>query len=159
MDANGFEHLHYEGLDISKAFAAAARQRMPGTTIHCIDVLDGDATLKEFDYVAMNGVITRRETLSHVEMLDYLERLATRVFRIAKSGLAFNVMSPCVDWKSDSLFHPTFDEVTGILARSMTSHFVLRNDYGLYESTYYVYREPRHFQKHGERPSDASTCV
>jgi SAM-dependent methyltransferase len=144
MDAAGFGHLRYEGLDISKSFAAAARERLPNITIHCLDVLDEQVTIGEFDYVVMNGIFTLRESLSHADMLDYLERLASRMFKITKRALAFNVMSPCVDWKSDTLFHPSFDEVADILERSMSRHFVIRNDYGLHESTYYVYREPKH---------------
>jgi hypothetical protein len=55
-------------------------------------------------------------------------------------GLAFNVMSKHVDWERPDLFHLPFDALAQVLARSLTRNFVIRNDYGLYEYTTYVYR-------------------
>jgi len=142
IDARGLDHIRYEGLEISRRFADAARERLPGVPIHCMDVLAPGIGLEEFDYVVMNGIFTRRQSLTHAQMLDYLERLVAKVFAAARRGLAFNVMSPCVDWKGEALFHPTFDEIVAIVERTLSRHFVLRNDYGLYEFTCYVYREP-----------------
>ncbi len=145
IDREGLTHIRYEGLDISPEFVEAARRGFPDVTIHCADLLDetADASIPSFDYVIMNGIFTRRETLSHDEMLDYAEKLLTRVAAHARVGLAFNVMSDCVDWKSEQLFHPSFDELVGLVMRVMSRHFTVRNDYGLYESTVYAYREPK----------------
>jgi SAM-dependent methyltransferase len=141
--ARGLEHIAYEGLDISPEYASAARLAHPDTPIHCLDVLQSEAVLPQFDYVVMNGIFTRREEIGPPAMLDYLERLTTRLFSQAQKGLAFNVMSTCVDWRSENLFHPGFDDLASVISRALSRNFVMRNDYGLYECTVYVYREPR----------------
>ena len=73
-------------------------------------------------------------------MLAYFERTLSAVFAKAKVGLAFNVMSKHVDWERDDLFHLPFDTLVRFLTASLTRNFVIRNDYGLYEYTTYLYR-------------------
>ena len=50
-------------------------------------------------------------------------------------------MSKNVDWERDDLFHWGLDELTAFLTKDISRRFVLRNDYGLYEYTVYVYRD------------------
>lgn len=143
MEACGFGEVEYKGLEISADFAAGALARRPDVTIVTRDVLlDGMAGL-EADYIVMNGVFTRRETLSVEAMTDYMHRLVGTVFPAVRVGLAFNVMSHAVDWKSDVLFHPDPTALVDWLSRDVSRHFTLRNDYGLHETTVYVFRQPR----------------
>jgi hypothetical protein len=90
----------------------------------------------------LNGVFTVKATLSFDEMLDFFRRLVTRAFALADQGIAFNVMSKQVDWERDDLFHLPLDTLAWFLTQEISRHFVIRNDYGLYEYTAYVYREP-----------------
>ena len=88
----------------------------------------------------MNGVFTEKRGLTFDEMLAYFQRMLIAVFSKARLGIAFNVMSKHVDWERDDLFHLPFDTLARFLTASMTRNFVIRNDYGLYEYTTYVYR-------------------
>ena len=65
-----------------------------------------------------------------------------RVWPRAREGLAFNVMSKHVDWERDDLFHLSTDLLLAFLKSELSRHVVIRHDYGLYEYTVYVYREP-----------------
>ena len=65
-----------------------------------------------------------------------------RVFAKARKGVAFNVMSKSVDWERDDLFHLSADRLITFLTKSLSRHFIIRNDYGLYEYTTYVYKQP-----------------
>ncbi len=141
MEQRGLAHLGYIGVDVSEAFVDAARTRRPDLRFEALDLLNSPTDGLEADYVVMNGVFTRRENLSEAEMTDYMVALLTRAFALARVGLAFNVMSACVDWKTEALFHPDTAAVAG-LACKLSGHYVLRNDYGLYETTCYVYRAP-----------------
>jgi hypothetical protein len=76
-------------------------------------------------------------------MQRYMERLLKRVFPSARVGMAFNVMSKHVDWERDDLFHVPYDLLAAFLKANLSRHFAFRADYGLYEYTTYVYREPR----------------
>ncbi len=143
IDRLKFDFLDYSGLDLSPKFADAARARHPETAIYCCDVLDDGCELPRFDYIIMNGVFTRRHDLTIPEMQAYFEQLTTRVFAYARLGIAFNVMSSCVDWESEDLFHAAHGDLARFICKNLSRHFALRNDYGLYETTCYVYRQPR----------------
>jgi hypothetical protein len=47
-----------------------------------------------------------------------------------------------VDWERDDLFHLPMDILADFLSREVSRHFAIRADYGLYEYTVHVYREP-----------------
>jgi SAM-dependent methyltransferase len=139
---HGIDWVDYTGQDISEKFVAASRRKFPELTYYCLDVLDDDGGLPEFDYVVMNGVFTEKVTLSYDEMLRFFKAVVACVFRHARVGVAFNVMSKQVDWERDDLFHLPLDELAWFVTRELSRHFVIRNDYGLYEYTTYVYRQP-----------------
>ena len=136
-------HLSYEGLDISPAFIAACRGKHPNIRFHEADILAADSALRparQYDYVVLNGVFTEKLAMSHAEMSGFFQRMLATAFEFARKGVAFNVMSKHVDWERDDLFHLPFDEMAGFVTKNLTRNFVIRNDYGLYEYTVYLYR-------------------
>jgi SAM-dependent methyltransferase len=143
MAEQGRAKVRYVGLDASPKFVELSRSKFPQLEFHCIDALGDSAPLPEADYIVMNGVLTEKRGLSFDAMWDYAQRLLERVYPAARSGLAFNVMSKHVDWERDDLFHLPFDTLAAFLRQRLSRHVRLRADYGLYEYTAYVYREPR----------------
>ncbi|HEY9723935.1 MAG TPA: class I SAM-dependent methyltransferase, partial [Oscillatoriaceae cyanobacterium] len=137
----GRDDLEYAGLDISEKFVALCRQKFPEVPYYCLDVLEADPALPVFDYLVLNGVFTNRTGMDESEMWDFFERLLVRLWPHVRHGLAFNVMTKHVDWERDDLFHVPFDALAAFLKRSITRHFVIRNDYGLYDYTVYLYRQ------------------
>ncbi len=138
--ARGIDNIQYSGLDISEKFIQFARDKFPGTTYLCGDVLDDKFRLPKFDYIIMNGVFTEKRSLSFDEMLAYFKQVVRRVFSQARQGIAFNAMSKQVDWERADLFHLPLDTLAEFSSKELTRNFVIRNDYGLYEYTTYVYR-------------------
>ncbi|MCQ0033144.1 class I SAM-dependent methyltransferase [Burkholderia glumae] len=133
--------LRYAGLDASSAFYELSKRKYPHNDYFCVDVLAEPERLGEFDYIVMNGVFTEKRTLSFDDMFDYLQRMLTLVFSKAHRGIAFNVMSKQVDWERDDLFHMPIGTLTDFIVKTLSRHYVVRNDYGLYEYTVYVYKE------------------
>jgi len=135
-------HLTYEGLDISPAFITACRRKHPQIRFHELDILAPDSVLsaRQYDYVVLNGVFTEKLAMSHAEMSSFFQRMLATAFEFVRKGVAFNVMSKHVDWERDDLFHLPFDEMAGFVTRNLTRNFVIRNDYGLFEYTVYLYR-------------------
>ncbi len=143
MARRGVGDVRYAGLDLSGRFVTLCRSKHPGVDYYCRDVLrDGIEGLPRFDYVVANGVFTEKRDLSFDAMLAYFEALVPRLFAMAGVGIAFNVMSTHVDWERDDLFHLPLDTLARFLTGHVTRHFIVRNDYGLYEYTVYAYREP-----------------
>lgn len=141
--AEGWRHVQYAGLDLSPKFVDFCRTKHPGRSFFCADLLEAPGDVPEFDYIVCNGVFTEKQSLSQSAMWDYTQRLLKVLYGKARHGLAFNVMSSDVDWERDDLFHLPMDTLTAFLSRSLSRNVVLRADYGLYEYTAYVYREPR----------------
>jgi SAM-dependent methyltransferase len=138
--ASGATGIEYLGLDLSPKFVELSRKKFPENHYICADILEEPDAVPTSDYIVMNGVFTEKRSLSFDEMLTYFERTLSAAFAKAQRGIAFNVMSKHVDWEREDLFHLPFDTLARILIRALTRNFVIRNDYGLYEYTTYVYR-------------------
>lgn len=139
MQANGFAHWSYAGLDLSEKFVALCRQKFPDATFYCGDVLQEQLPIAPADYVVMNGLFTEKRSLSYAQMMAYTQQMLRTVFPLAKRGIAFNVMSKQVDWEREDLFHVPLDILATFLTSQLSRHFIVRNDYRLYEYTVYVY--------------------
>jgi Methyltransferase domain len=138
--ANRITGIDYTGLDLSAKFLKLASNKFPKNHYICADILEQPEVVPTFDYVVMNGVFTEKRGLTFNEMLVYFERTLAAVFAKAQCGIAFNVMSKHVDWERTDLFHLPFDTLATYLTKSLTRNFLIRNDYGLFEYTTYVYR-------------------
>lgn len=138
--ANGIGGIDYTGLDLSPKFVELSRKKFPKNRYICADILEEPDAVPASEYIVMNGVFTEKRGLTFDEMLAYFERTLTAVFAKAQRGIAFNVMSAHLDWERKDLFHLPFDTLARFLVSSLTRNFVIRNDYGLYEYTTYVYR-------------------
>ncbi len=135
------ENVDYSGLDLSEKFISLSKRKFPSNDYYCIDILDDASDIPYFDYIVMNGVFTEKRDLSFDEMFDYFKSVIKKVFSKTRIGLAFNVMSKHVDWERDDLFHLPFDTLAVFLSKELSRNFLIRNDYGLYEYTTYVYKE------------------
>jgi SAM-dependent methyltransferase len=140
IQRQGFTHLEYSGLDLSEKFLTLSRNKFPFIKYYALDILNDETALPEFDYIALNGVFTAKCDLPYEEMLSYLQEVLPRVFKSARTGISFNVMSKQVEWERDDLFHLPFDILAPFLVNHLSRNFVIRHDYGLYEYTTYVYR-------------------
>lgn len=142
MLEHGIARVKYSGLDLSPKFLAVSRSKHPSVTYYELDVLEDPHRLPDFDYIIINGVFTYKGELSHDEMLAYWQDVLRALFPKARRAIAFNVISTQVDWERDDLFHLPLDELASFLDAQLSRHFVVRHDYGMYEYTTYVYREP-----------------
>jgi len=135
----GYEQISYTGLDISEKFITTSREKYPQNNYILKDLIKENLD-QTFDYVVMNGVFTEKREMSHEQMFEFFIKLITKAYSIANKGIAFNVMSKQVDWERDDLFHLPMDDLAWFLHKNNMRNFVIRNDYGLYEYTVYVYK-------------------
>ena len=73
-------------------------------------------------------------------MFEYLKKMISIIFTKSNKAIAFNVMSKQVDWEVDTLFHVPIDDMANFLTKKITRNFIIRNDYGLYEYTVYIFK-------------------
>ena len=138
---NRLPGLKYHGLDLSTRFITLCREKFPDESFLIGDVLEQSFDLPAFDYIVMNGVFTEKCGLSYETMWHYVRDVLRRIWPRTRCGLAFNVMSKQVDWERDDLFHLPCDTLLAFLKAELSRHCVIRQDYGLFEYTTYVYRE------------------
>jgi hypothetical protein len=133
---------HYSGLDIGDSYYQHCLKKHPSLKFYNLDILDQSSELPHFDYIVMQGVFTEKRELDFDEMWEYFTEMLKAVFAKAEIGIAFNVMAKAVDWERDDLFHVPTDKLILFLTKNLSRHFIIRNDYGLYEYTVYVYKKP-----------------
>lgn len=135
------ENLEYYGLDISKKFIDLCKKKFPDTKFYCVDIIkDNISFLPKFDYVIINGVFTEKINLSHEEMFTFFSIILKTIFLKTNVGIAFNTMSPIVDFKRDDLFYLSHDELGKFLHQNLTRNYIINNNYQLWECTTFVYK-------------------
>lgn len=140
MRQTGMTKIEYSGLDVSEKFVSLSKSKFPEVSFYCLDILDINAVIPSFDYIVMNGVFTEKREMSFDEMWEYFCKVLIKVFSMTRKGVAFNVMSKAVDWEREDLFHVPTDMLINFLTKNLTRKFVIRNDYGLYEYTTYIFK-------------------
>lgn len=141
---------HYAGTDLSEKFIELCKKKFPNESFFQVDVLQ-DNFPEEYDYIVANGVFTEKRDLSFEEMFDFFSVAVSKLFKACRKGIAFNVMSAQVEWQRDDLFHLPLDRLGDFLAGNLSRHFLIRNDYGLYEYTVYLYKNPSHATSYSKR--------
>jgi SAM-dependent methyltransferase len=135
--------VDYHGVDVSEALIKAARAAWPGHQFSVRDIVADPLPEFSYDHVVLNGVITAKFSLSHEEMEAFAASLLASAWRTARLSLSFNVMSSHVDWTRDDLFHWPMDSAAAFCVKHLSRHFNILADYGLYEYTVQVLRDPR----------------
>jgi SAM-dependent methyltransferase len=131
--------IKYSGLDISRKFVEISRRKFPNNDFYCVDILAETFSLPRFDYVILNGVFTVKRNLTFEEMFEFMKDIILKIAAFSDVGFAYNVMSKQVDWERSDLFHLPLDVHADFLTKHVTRNYIIRNDYGLYEYTVYVY--------------------
>jgi SAM-dependent methyltransferase len=138
---NKHGNITYSGLDISKSYIDISQKKYPENTYYNLDILKETNTISNFDYIICNGVFTEKRELSFDAMWHYFKDMITIIFNKSNKGIAFNVMSKAVDWERWDLFHLPTDLLIDFMIKDLSRNFIIRNDYGLYEYTVYLYKE------------------
>jgi len=133
--------LEYRGADISEKFIRFCKDKYKSDKFIQVDAVKDNKLPDTYDYIVLNGIFTVKDSLSFDEMADFFKILIAIAFNHANKGIAFNLMSKQVDWERDDLFHVSLDTLASFLVKDLSRHFVIRNDYGLYEYTVYVYKD------------------
>lgn len=139
LRSNQLNNIQYTGIDLSKRFIDQCHIKYPAADFRHLDVLQSPGQLEIFDYIILNGLFTSRCAMSFQQMWEFAKSLLSLAFHRARHGIAFNAMAKHVDWERDDLFHLPLDTFAAFASGSLSRHFVIRNDYGLYEFSAYVY--------------------
>jgi cyclopropane fatty-acyl-phospholipid synthase-like methyltransferase len=139
---NSYKNINYSGLDLSEVFINFCRLKYKKNVFICSDILQTPDQIGIYDYIVLNGVFTEKRDLSFENMFDYFKEMVKILFQKTSIGIAFNVMTKHVDWEREDLFHLPFDLLATFLKSEISRNYTIRNDYGLFEYTVYLFKEP-----------------
>jgi SAM-dependent methyltransferase len=139
---NALARVDYTGVDVAEVMIEHARARWPDERFELRDVREQPFPDESFDFCIACGVFTTRFGNGYNTTVDLAKGTLAAVWNSVTTGLAFNVMSKHVDWERDDLFHWPLDEVMAFCKSALSRHVMLRLDYGLWEASVIVLREP-----------------
>lgn len=131
--------IDYSGTDIVPALLDEARAKHPGHHFYLRDLTQAPGN-DRYDYVVLSGVFHQRRTTPIPEWERYLQALVQNAYRMCQKGLAFNVVSPFVDFYLPELYYANLGKIVNFVNDNMSRFFVIKHDYALFEMTFYVYR-------------------
>jgi 2-polyprenyl-3-methyl-5-hydroxy-6-metoxy-1,4-benzoquinol methylase len=132
----------YHGIDMSESMLDWGRKRFPEARFDCSDVL-AMAGENAFDFVICNGILTQKLDTPGLEMDAYANRIIRQLFKLARKGAAFNVMSTKVNFFAENLYYRNPAELLAWCITDITPHVRLDHSYPLYEFTVYLYKAPQ----------------
>lgn len=133
----------YEGADISENHINIASNKFAKNKFYKIDVMR-ESLPKNYDFIIMNGIFTVKIDLDYSSMKEFFETFIKNIWPQVNHGIAFNVMSSHVDYERDDLFHLPHDVLADFITKNLSRNYIIRNDYGLYEYTAYIFKELNH---------------
>lgn len=134
LEAAGAHGVRYTGTDLNPALIEIARQRHPGADFRTTTELAQFAGESQ-DYVFLSGLFNFRIA----DNTAFMHETVRQSFRIARRGVAFNLLGSYVDFKEEHLFYHREEDVFAF-AKSLTRFVTLRADYPLYEFTIYLHK-------------------
>jgi len=132
--SSGHNDVRYTGTDLNPALIEVAQKRHPQARFLATTDLNQFATGSQ-DYVFLSGLFNFKIQ----DNTGFMHDTVRESFRIARLGVAFNLLGSYVDFKEDHLFYHQEQEVFDF-AKGLTRFVTLRADYPLYEFTIYLHQ-------------------
>lgn len=135
--------LRYTGVDVSADMVARARATHgEAEEVHW---LVGDRPDAMHDYVVASGIFNVRGGAGDGEWRDFIDHALGLMDGASRRGFAFNCLSSCSDpeRREQRLFYAAPGGLLDACQRRFSRHVALFQDYGLYEFTLVVRKEPR----------------
>ncbi len=130
----------YSGTEILPEYVEAARERFPDLEFMLRDVAETVPTDRH-DWVVMSGVFHQRRESSIREWEAFAEHILSHSFQMANKGIAFNFISPFVDFYQTQVYYSNLPKLINFINDKLSRFFEIRHDYALFEFTVYVYKE------------------
>jgi SAM-dependent methyltransferase len=132
----------YTGCDVSSEMILAARTRH--AAIPSVQYFVAITPPKIADYGIASGIFNVRLGHGDTEWLDYLETTLDVLDRTSQLGFAFNCLTSYADADKmrDYLYYADPCALFDLCKRRYSRHVALLHDYGIYEFTILVRKEP-----------------
>ncbi len=129
-------NLDYFGVDITPEFIRTAEKEYGKDLFICEDFISSDFFQKEgYDYIFSSGIFA-----TYIENpLDTYHKYITKMWNIAKRGVAFNSLSDWSENKEKNEYYADPYEIINI-CRTLTEKIVFKHDYHPRDFTIFLYK-------------------
>jgi SAM-dependent methyltransferase len=133
----------YVGFELAEEMVAYARETFGGDA--AARFTSDAETLRPADYVLASGVFNVKQNEADDDWTDYVVGEIQRIAGLATRGFAFNVLTSYSDAERmrPDLYYADPAFFFDLCKRDFSRHVALLHDYGLWEFTIHVRREPR----------------
>jgi SAM-dependent methyltransferase len=127
---------NYTGYDINPTLIAEAKKRFSDEQFEVKDVVHDE--WPEFDYIISSSCFNL--PLKSQDNYEFIAQLLQSAYDHSRKGVAIDLLSSYVDFKSEEGFHYEPEKIFSI-AKNITKKVCLRHDYPLFEFTIYLYKD------------------
>jgi SAM-dependent methyltransferase len=137
-----FDAVEYIGCDVSADMVESARRRHQG--IPAARFVTAAEPPEPADYSVASGILNVRQHCAHHEWKEYVDSVVQVLDRSSRRGFAFNCLTSYSDEhrKRADLYYEDPCRMFDLCKRNYSRHVALLHDYGLYEFTIVVRKEP-----------------
>ena len=141
LDARGLE-VDYTGIDVSAEMARAGARRFGDRAD--ADFICAARPNREADYSVASGIFNVRLERSDAEWRGYIEATLDLLHAASRRGFSFNCLTSYSDaWKMrDELYYADPCALFDLCKRRYSKSVALLHDYGLYDFTILVRKQP-----------------
>jgi len=137
-----YQNIDYRGFDVSDSMIHAARKRYSNRpNVHFAVTAEMFETA---DYGIASGIFNVKLGHSAVEWSEYIESMLDVIDRTSRLGFSFNCLTSYSDVEKmrDNLYYADPCALFNICKRRYSHNVALLHDYGLYEFTILVRKNP-----------------
>lgn len=141
LDTRGLQ-VDYSGVDVAAEMVNAAAKRFEGRTD--AEFVCAARPVRDADYSVASGIFNVRLAQSDTEWRDYVEGTLDLLDGASHRGFAFNCLTSYsdADKMRDELYYADPCGLFDLCKRRYSKSVALLHDYGLYEFTILVRKEP-----------------
>ncbi|MFW5879700.1 MAG: hypothetical protein ACOCUV_02640 [bacterium] len=132
--------IEYSGTEILKEFVDESKRRYPDLTFYYRDIAEKSYE-DIYDYILMSGLFHQRRDSSIRDWEDFACNIIFNSFKMCKKGIAFNFISPFVDYYQTQVYYCNFPKYVNFINDKLSRFFEIRHCYPLFEFTVYVYQK------------------
>ena len=134
----GEGNFGYTGIDINSKIIEGAKEKFPSVDFRTCDILE-DELNEQFDYVVSTSSFNLK--LNELDNYTFIKNIFTTCYNAATKGVAIDLLSDYVDFKSiEEAFYYKPERVFSE-AKTITKCVMLRHDYPLFEFCIYLYKD------------------
>ena len=142
-DTHNDKIFQYSGSDIVPEFIKECKNKFPKKNKFYLRDLSEKSFPEQYDYVVMSGVFHQIRNTKRKDWEEFAFVLIENAFKMSKKGLAFNFVSPFVDFYKENIYYCDLTKLINMVSSKLTRFFEINHSYPLYEFTFFIYHESK----------------